>query len=286
MFGDVILDLYETVIPDRISAEAPVMVTRHQKLEARLGGAGNVAANIAAMGVMVRLHAVVDPMHINVLREQCKFANVKANFAGVSRVCTPIKKRIVDAQGAQLLRIDNEERNYVTVALKEGATKWFETQLYGRGKKVLCFSDYDKGSVPAPFFDAAKDYATFTVVNAKPSTVCCYPGADVMVLNLDEARELTHKTHVGDVCTVLKHRVGAARHWVITAGKHGMYWYWGNVTFTHIPAVPVDHIIDVTGAGDTVTATIAAHGCVNEEVLRKAAENAAKVIQKRGVAVP
>ena len=255
--GDVMLDRYWTGGAGRISPEAPVPVLRVTGREDRVGGAGNVAANVVGVGGEVALCAIVgEDADGKGLEALCEIAGIRTHFLRSSGPTT-VKLRML-AQHQQLLRVDFEEPWPPTaaVALQAGAAGI----LSSAGAVVL--SDYAKGVLqdPAPWIHAAKQAGAAVVVDPKNRDFGRYAGADVLTPNLGEfeaavGRSLRGEGDLLEPAVEICHRyqLGAL---LITRGEHGMTLIRPGQPPFHLKA-QAREVYDVTGAGDTVCALLA-----------------------------
>lgn len=263
--GDVMLDRYWRGPASRISPEAPVPVVRVRAMEDRIGGAGNVAANAAALGAQVSLLGITgDDAEAASLEMLCSAGGLHARFLrGAAR--TVVKLRVI-AQHQQLLRLDFEdEAGAVSVDALMGLRTALQSTLQSlpraATRPVVVFSDYAKGSLSdiAALIDIARAENAFSVVDPKGRDFAPYRGADLVTPNLAEFEavvgacpdEDTLVTRARALCDA--HAFGAV---LVTRGEHGMSLVSRAGDATHLPAVARD-VFDVTGAGDTVCAALA-----------------------------
>ena len=255
--GDVMLDRYWVGSAGRISPEAPVPVLRVTGRDDRIGGAGNVAANVVAAGGQAALCAVVgDDDDGRALEALCARAGIVTRFQR-STGATTVKLRML-AQHQQLLRVDFETTLLPSVAaeLQAGAAE----ALDGVGAVVL--SDYAKGVLhePGPWIQAARQAGAAVVVDPKSRDFSRYAGADVLTPNLGEfeaaaGRTPSSESELGELALGIcrRHQIGAL---LITRGEQGMTLVQPDRPVFHLPA-QAREVFDVTGAGDTVCALLA-----------------------------
>lgn len=295
--GDVMVDKWVHVAPQKISQEAPVLVVRPERIDYTLGGAGNVAVNIAHIGCGPDDEVVL----MGIGRTETAFegiapSNVMPLTTSDMNWVNIEKQRFVSMDGHHLLRVDTEKH---VEMLSEDTYKRFEQAILDQivDADVVVVSDYGKGTmdprIAATIGSAHRSKEFFMIVNPKPSTVDLYPTADVIVLNLQEAwgyLEL-HKTDIphGPNFWDAMRSVGLRNeNLIITVGDQGLHWnrVWNAVNaHFHFPAHEVK-VADVTGAGDTIVATLAAYGRCDGVSLEAAAKNAASVVSQRGTSVP
>lgn len=254
--GDIMLDRYWFGKVNRISPEAPVPVVRIEKCEERLGGAANVARNTAALGAHTALLGVVgsdEPGdHIEqMLRE----LNIQANLNRDPTISTIVKLRVIGRQ-QQLLRIDFEERPTHTV-LRD---KLSQFNALMPQYDVIVLSDYAKGSLVnvAEMIAAAKKLSKRILVDPKGEDFSRYKGASVLTPNKSELRQIvgswTSDVHLTEKAQHLRNDL-ALEALLLTRSEEGMSLYTEEGE-THFPA-QAREVYDVSGAGDTVIATLA-----------------------------
>lgn len=254
--GDIMLDRYWFGEVNRISPEAPVPVVRIEKCEERLGGAANVARNTAALGAHTALLGVVgsdEPGdHIEqMLRE----LNIQANLNRDPTISTIVKLRVIGRQ-QQLLRIDFEERPTHTV-LRD---KLSQFNALMPQYDVIVLSDYAKGSLVnvAEMIAAAKKLSKRILVDPKGEDFSRYKGASVLTPNKSELRQIvgswTSDVHLTEKAQHLRNDL-ALEALLLTRSEEGMSLYTEEGE-THFPA-QAREVYDVSGAGDTVIATLA-----------------------------
>ena len=301
--GDVMLDRFIVGRVTRISPEAPVPIVRFESEHVRLGGAANVAHNIAALGGRAALVGIVgaDASAVQ-LREQLAAAGVNANGLVEDRARpTTEKVRVVTERNQQVARIDYE-RDADAGGDIERAIVAQVTRLAG-GAKALLVSDYLKGAITRAVIEAllrgandrrAKALAeriehTPLIVDPKIPHLAFYAGATLVTPNHHEAEIATHLRVQSD-----EDARQAARDFrmraqcdavLITRGEHGM-WLSEQSAEGSIPAIARE-VSDVTGAGDTVVATLAlalAAGATLAEAATLANHAAGIVVGKFGPA--
>jgi D-beta-D-heptose 7-phosphate kinase/D-beta-D-heptose 1-phosphate adenosyltransferase len=260
--GDVMLDRFIVGRVTRISPEAPVPVVRFQSDYVRLGGAANVAHNIATLGGRPSLVGIVGADDAAArLRDQLRAAGVNVDGLVEDRARpTTEKVRVVTERNQQVARLDYEQdadaSGDVERAIVAGAGR------LGRDAKVLLVSDYLKGVITRPVIEAllaARSERVPLIVDPKIPHLAAYAGATLVTPNHHEAEMATHLRVRTD--EEARHAARAFRERaqcdavLITRGDLGM-WLSGPEAEGSIPAVARE-VSDVTGAGDTVVATLA-----------------------------
>ena len=298
VFGDIMTDIWQTVDPTRVSSEAPVLIAQNKSTKLCAGGAANAAKNCAALGATVDTLGVVDCLNItDEMSRVLHTLELGPHFVHDPRWSNIIKHRIVDTEGRQILRIDSDPQGY-TMSKKTYKALVAAFKLCASGADALLISDYAKGTcdriLVIELVVRAHELGMFVVVNGKPGRSTVYAGVDVLVVNKAEAEELLGRdsifcdrsspySHTKRQAEELRTRL-SVKNMVVTDGADGLYWADG-LSLTHVlsPKVPV---ADGAGAGDTICATIAAAGRIDQTVLRQATENAASVVAQHGTCIP
>ncbi len=255
--GDVMLDRYWFGDVSRISPEAPVPVVRIERREARLGGAANVARNAAALGAHCGLLGVVGADEAGdqveqILRESSIASYLKRDEA----ISTIVKLRVIGRQ-QQMVRIDFEEAPSETT-LRDKLTQ-FKAIL--PNYDVIVLSDYNKGSLVnvAEMIRMAREAGKTVMVDPKGDDFTPYRGATILTPNKSELKRIvgTWKTEeqLTEKAQKLREELGLAA-LLLTRSEEGMSLYTADeVLHVHADA---REVFDVSGAGDTVIATMAA----------------------------
>ena len=259
VIGDLILDLYVHGSVDRISPEAPVPVVAEQSRSYALGGAGNVARNVASLGGRTTLVGVVgSDGEGKVIRKLCRESGITSRIVTDFNRPTSLKMRAV-AMRHQLLRIDRETTDPIS--------KKAEAELLRLIKKLpdydfVVISDYIKGTMTSHVVMALRSRfgGERIVADVKPPSVEKYRGVYALTPNISEAYAISgiYPNTAGSAGRAARKISSLFEASVaITRGEHGMTVYdKSSETLTHVPAKPV-HIFDVTGAGDTAVAAFA-----------------------------
>ena len=255
--GDVMLDRYWYGHVDRISPEAPVPVVHVQREEDRLGGCGNVAYNLVSLGAQATLLSVVgqdDAGHR--LRELLTNSGISAELGQDPKLSTTMKLRII-GRNQQLLRADfeNHPDHEVLASLSQRYA-----QLLRQHQAVL-FSDYGKGGLThvADMIAQAQARKLPVLIDPKGSDYSRYQGATVITPNRSELREVVgpwrDENHLEELAQGLRQQLGLDS-LLLTRSEEGMTLY-DEAGKLHV-AAQAREVFDVTGAGDTVIATLAA----------------------------
>ncbi len=261
--GDVMLDDFLIGRVERISPEAPVPVVRFEEEQFRLGGAANVAHNIAALGGRAEIVAVVgqDAEAARIRAElEARSIGVHGLVQDGSRRTTR-KLRVVTTRNQQVARIDYESDREVAGAIEAEVVRQIEE--LSDGAQAILVSDYLKGAVSsavaAAAVQAGRRHDIPVLVDPKVPHIDYYDGATLVTPNHHEAEAVTHmRIRTSDEAAAaarrFRERTGCESV-LITRGEHGM-WLLGPDGDTELPA-EAREVSDVTGAGDTVIATLA-----------------------------
>jgi D-glycero-beta-D-manno-heptose-7-phosphate kinase len=254
--GDVMLDRYWFGDVNRISPEAPVPVVHVQRVEERLGGAANVARNAAALGAKAGLLCVVgndEPGEriVQLLGE----SHVDAHLERDPNLPTTIKLRVLSRQ-QQLLRLDFENTPNHEVLLAGLAR--FDALL--PAYQVVLLSDYAKGGLThvTRMIASARAAGKAVLVDPKGDDWARYRGASLITPNRGELREVIGRWHSEEDLTARIAKLRAELDLdalLLTRSEEGMSLYTESGVL-HAPA-EAREVYDVSGAGDTVIATVA-----------------------------
>jgi rfaE bifunctional protein kinase chain/domain len=261
VIGDAMLDVYLTGDVERISPEAPVPVVRVRERRYALGGAANVAQNVVAIGARCELVAAIGPDSggTTLLR---MLRTVVDDERGLVRVARPTtqKTRIV-ARSQQLVRVDEEEDRDLDGRELEEVIDAVRAAVSDADAVVL--EDYNKGVLVPRVIQAAFAAGTARglpiVVDPKYKNFFSYAGATVFKPNRRELEAaLGAEFDVGhpDSVQATLRRLGV-KHILLTLGDRGMALFASDGEVARIPTVARE-VYDVVGAGDTVTAYLAA----------------------------
>ncbi len=254
--GDVMLDRYWFGDVNRISPEAPVPVVLINHSEERLGGAANVARNVAALGAKCGLMGIVGHDEAGQIVENLlSEANIVPHLHKVETISTIVKLRIVGRQ-QQLLRLDFEKAPPKEVL--DNAMCQYQALL--PSYDIVIFSDYGKGTLNnvAEMIAVAKSAGKITLVDPKGDDFSKYQGASFLTPNKAELRQIVgywkNEEDLREKARNLRHHLNID--WLLlTRSEEGMTLF-GEKDTLHIPTVARE-VFDVSGAGDTVIATLA-----------------------------
>jgi len=293
VIGDLMLDHFVIGGVDRISPEAPVPVVRFEQEAWRLGGAANVAHNVAALGARVLV--------IGVTGTDDAAATLRSGLEGLGIASSGLvvdasrrttrKLRVVTSRNQQVARIDYEDDREVHGEVEAAIISRIE-ELSPSAEAVLV-SDYLKGvvspGVARAAIAAAKQRGIPLLIDPKVPHIDYYSGATVITPNHHEAEAVTHmRIRTGEDALVAAQRFRERANCesvLITRGEHGMTLL-GSTENAQL-AAEAREVADVTGAGDTVIATMTlalAAGASLTEAARLANRAAGVVVGKFGPA--
>jgi D-glycero-beta-D-manno-heptose-7-phosphate kinase len=282
------LDRYWVGEVERISPEAPVPIVRIDHEEERAGGAANVARNAAALGAQVTLLSVVGADEPGArLEALLKRERVNTQLYRDRGIKTTVKLRVIAGRKQQLLRVDFE----TTASHEVLASKLREFERLLSDVDVVILSDYGKGGLThiVKMVGMARRAGKKVLVDPKGSDYARYRGATVITPNQNEFRQVAGawkgERELTERAQELRRKldVGAL---VITRGAEGMTLFQDGTRF-HVAAQALE-VSDVSGAGDTVIATLAvalAGGAGMKDAIRLANRAAGIVVGKFGTAV-
>lgn len=271
VLGDVMLDLYIRGEVERISPEAPVPILVEKSREYSLGGAGNVAANIATLGSKVTLLGVVgNDAEGRMIKKVCLESGIIPRFVSTPKHPTTLKMRIVSGHH-QLSRVDREHIDSVTREVEKKVSRLIEDI---GDQDMVVVSDYAKGFVTDSLVRAVKNRfgSKKIAANIKPMPVAqggtltfkgidvrLFKGINAITMNANEGRfysgvDTSTDKGAASAASLLAKKLNTSV--VLTRGAHGLTAYNIKTRKTILIANRALHVFDVTGAGDTVVATL------------------------------
>ncbi|HXF38836.1 MAG TPA: D-glycero-beta-D-manno-heptose-7-phosphate kinase [Blastocatellia bacterium] len=292
VLGDLMLDEFIWGRVRRISPEAPVPVVEVERQSMALGGAGNVVSNLVSLGAApVPIAVIGDDIGADRLRAAFDELGVGIEGVIVDRARpTTVKTRII-AHNQQVVRADRENRSPIESVIEDAIVEGFVREIETADAVVV--SDYGKGlltpSVLARTLEAALKRDLIVCVDPKMRSFVHYQPVTVITPNHQEAAEASGIA-IDDELGLIEAgrqllRSLDCRAVLITRGEEGMSLFTDDAV-THIPTVARE-VFDVTGAGDTVIATLAlalASGAFFEEAAILANHAAGVVVAKLGTA--
>jgi D-beta-D-heptose 7-phosphate kinase/D-beta-D-heptose 1-phosphate adenosyltransferase len=262
--GDLMIDEYLWGDSERISPEAPVPVFKVCREEHRLGGAGNVAMNLVSLGCDVVFASVVgddrDGQRAQRLFEQAGI-NASGVFASGQR-CTTRKSRLI-AQQQQMLRIDQEDITPLSADLEQRLLEFCGNTL--ADVKIVLLSDYMKGVLTAGFvtemITSCKKAGVPVLIDPKGQNFNKYQGATLLTPNRKElatvaGSDLATEIALAEAAESLRDSL-TLEALIVTRSEEGMSLYCRNAAPQHL-TTEAREVYDISGAGDTVLATLGA----------------------------
>jgi rfaE bifunctional protein kinase chain/domain len=287
--GDVMLDRYWFGDVDRISPEAPVPVLKVGSVEERPGGAANVARNVAALGGQCTLLSVVGGDEAGSCLEKllAEDPRISAMLHRDNTISTTIKLRAI-ARHQQLLRIDFETQPSHEVLRAKLADYWNKLP----DADVVVLSDYGKGGLAhiAEMIRLAREARKPVLVDPKGEDYARYMGASLLTPNRSEFRQVAGSWRDEAELTEKAERLRSELNLealLVTRSEEGMSLFSANAEPLRVPA-HAREVFDVSGAGDTVIAALAAmlaSGADLPQAVEVANRAAGIVVGKLGAAV-
>ena len=291
VLGDAMLDVYVSGDADQISPEAPIPVVTVRTRRQVLGGAANVAANVAAIGAECRLVAVVgDDPGGDLLRTELAFNRLSSQYLIVAKGRLTTLKTRVTARGQQVVRIDEEVDDPIPPEIEEQVRARLRDAV--ADADALLVEDYNKGTLTLVVIELAmaiaREHHLPVIVDPKFKNFYAYRGATVFKPNRQEleqaagaALDLTEPQALPET----REKLGV-ENLLLTLGRDGMVLVTKDGHLWRIPAIARE-VFDVSGAGDTVTAwvgTALAAGASVREAAHLATYAAGVEVGKSGVA--
>jgi rfaE bifunctional protein kinase chain/domain len=262
--GDIMLDQYSWGDVKRISPEAPVPVINVEKTTFTLGGAANVALNLANLGVKIELVGLVgndDPGRQ--IYEISGASRIKLDPKCIRDGINTITKHRVIAQRQQVCRIDKEDLPSVYNLLANENLRWFLEKI--DQYDVIIVSDYAKGVISDQLVEMVAKSGSrskrFVSIDPKPKRSLDFSGADLLTPNWIEANQMVGKNFdekneaaIDEVCAAIREKY-FPNILAVTLGEDGMVIFDQNGK-KHCFATDAKEVADVSGAGDTVIALL------------------------------
>jgi D-glycero-beta-D-manno-heptose-7-phosphate kinase len=263
VIGDVMLDTYLWGHVERISPEAPVPVVALERTEYRIGGAGNVALNLASLGARVDVLSLMgkdaDGETLAGLLGE-KGIGTGRLLKSESRITT--SKARVMGRNQQMLRLDSETTRDLGKAEEDALLEEVRLYIETEGPQVMIFEDYNKGVLTSRVIREAlalcRHHGVITAVDPKRKNFFAYEGVTIFKPNLKEVREglniLAEDIRLPALRQIHEQLAERLRHAIsfITLSEKGVFFQSG-AEAAHIPS-HIRNIADVSGAGDTVIA--------------------------------
>lgn len=260
VFGDIILDKYIYGNVERISPEAPVPIVHVTKENYQPGGAANVAMNIQSLGGKALLFGIVGDDS----KREVLFSILDKNALPISCILmdnqrSTIQKTRVIGLNQQLLRIDHESTEYIKFHFEKIFLEKLKAQT---DLSAIIVSDYAKGTITKRLMAELKNFSRIKsiplIIDPKPKHRSWYKNSTLITPNLKEACLMTNSEITSqedlEICGE-KLKQDLETDIIITTGKSGMSIF-HDENIWHIPTAARE-VYDVSGAGDTVIATLA-----------------------------
>jgi len=274
VIGDVMLDKYLEGDVSRINPEAPVPIVELQNEFFELGGAANVAANVATLGGKVSLFGFVGKDYsADIIRNLLRQKNI-SDFLDFCKTTTE-KTRII-GKGQQLIRFDKEDSTDKLFSSEMNKKLLEEIQ----SSDIILISDYAKGTINSSLMESLSSFKNKMIVDPKPKNKNLYKGVFLVTPNLKECFEMSSHGDVQSAGIALKELFES--NILITQGQDGMALF--SEKNLDIPTFAKD-VFDVVGAGDSVIAALAlsiAAGATLEESAIIANHSAGVAVEKKG----
>ena len=264
VIGDLMVDRYVFGDVSRISPEAPVPVNRVKQMKEVLGGAANVAANLANLDVHVYIGGVAGKdTHGDLLQDLLDSDGIDNSGVVISRDRSTITKMRILGDRQQMMRLDFETVRDVEQQEEEELISWLDS-LCQKGLDGIVISDYGKGvckdSILEKIFNLANCYKIPTIVDPKGSQWEKYNGATYITPNVKELSERVGYSITNDddkIVTAAKEVLATnnIQYIIATRSEKGISVIARDGRIWHNPATQQD-VFDVSGAGDTVVATM------------------------------
>jgi D-beta-D-heptose 7-phosphate kinase/D-beta-D-heptose 1-phosphate adenosyltransferase len=269
--GDIMLDKYSHGTVNRVSPEAPVPIVDIQKIIYKPGGASNVAQNLSALGMNVTLLGITgDDAELKELIKVLRHTSIKFDPVKDLSIRTTLKSRII-GNDQQLLRLDHEDRNKSNMH----SQLYKKIIKYAKNSDLIIMSDYDKGSVKpiaSDIISFANKNSIKVIIDPKGTDYSTYENAYMVKPNELEfsmiAGKIKNKKDMIAKGKKLKKDLQLDA-LLLTLGKNGMVLFSKDSVLT-FPTSQKD-VYDVTGAGDTVIAVLAA-ALASNKTLKKSCE--------------
>ena len=258
VIGDVMLDRYWYGSTNRISPEAPVPIVNMISEEDRLGGAGNVAMNLSKLQAKAKIIGIIgDDENGKILKKLFLNNKILPNLITLPEFLTITKLRILSSN-QQCIRVDFEKKNENSIL--DILIQKFNNEL--STSKVVILSDYDKGTLnnSEKLIEIARNYNIPVVVDPKGLNFEKYKRATILIPNYSEFVAVVGKCiNEAEIEYKAQNLINKLEleALLLTRGENGMTLFEQGEKPYHLDAV-VQNVFDVTGAGDTVVATLSA----------------------------
>jgi rfaE bifunctional protein kinase chain/domain len=275
VIGDIMLDTYWWGHVERISPEAPVPVVSLERKEHRIGGAGNVALNLASLGARVATFSVIGMdeegrMLEGLLRE----AGIDTRYLLKSDMRITTSKARIMGRNQQMLRLDSETTKDLLQEEEDRLLSQVEKYLTEEKPHVMVFEDYNKGVLTSrvirEIIHLCEKSGVVTAVDPKRKNFFSYQGVTIFKPNLKEVKEglnlLLEEVRLSTLQDIHAQLLKKLQHHIsfVTLSEKGVF-YQGKDHSDIIPS-HLRNIADVSGAGDTVIAVAALVYAVTKDI--------------------
>lgn len=264
VIGDVMIDQYYYGDVTRISPEAPVPIHHVREVKSVLGGAANVASNLANLGCSVYLGSVVgNDANYNVLESLLKEQHIDCTGIIKSSYRPTITKTRILSMGQQMIRLDFEEVATLYDDETQGLKQWF-TDLLSDGIDAVFISDYAKGICTEAFcqwvIKQANHFFVPVLVDPKGTNWMKYVGSMFVTPNVKELSDAFGLPIANDIEEIISAGIAVTEKYpvlnlVVTRSEKGITLIRDKDSIIHSPAVAKE-VFDVTGCGDTAAAVL------------------------------
>ena len=259
VIGDIMLDKYIFGNVARISPEAPVPVIEVEKENHVPGGAGNTAANVAVLGAKTYLTGLVgEDLQKSILLNLLKKSNINIDGVFVDKNRPTIQKIRVMSKNHQLIRIDYEKKDRLDNDFEKSILDYIKKMI--NKVKIVIISDYAKGVVTENIakhtIALARERNIQVIVDPKPQNKRFYHNATIITPNLKEAYQMANSGEdekIENIGSRLQEELNSKI--LITMGEKGISLFERGSSIVNIPT-KAKEVFDVSGAGDTVIATL------------------------------
>lgn len=285
--GDLMLDRFIYGDTERISPEAPVPVVTIEKEVSTLGGAGNLASNIAALdGHILLAGSVGDDRTAEELLQELRDRNIDVSGVVKDRNKPTTEKIRLMSRGQQVVRIDKESLDCIDKKIEKQVINFLSSNI--KDCEAIVISDYAKGfitkSLVRAMVNISKKYRIPVIADTKPEHILYFKNVHLITPNYKEASIMARSNDVRSAGSILQKMLRC--NVLITRGSEGMTIFEGNRT-ENLPA-QAKEVFDVMGAGDTVAGLVTlslASGASLREAAIIANHAAGIVVGKSGAAV-
>lgn len=275
VIGDIMLDTYLWGHVERISPEAPVPVVSLDRREYRIGGAGNVALNLASLGARVATFSVIGTEEEGkTLQGLLQSNNIDTGYLQKSNTRITTSKARIIGRNQQMMRLDSETTRDLSVPEEDELIGQVERYLEREHPQVMVFEDYNKGVLTArvirEVIRLCRHHDVVTAVDPKRKNFFSYEGVTIFKPNLKEVKEglnlLLDEIRLPALQDIHEQLADKLQHHIsfITLSEKGVFYQSGEQSA--LISSHMRNIADVSGAGDTVIAVASLVYAVTRDV--------------------